>query len=183
MKKLALITVIFAFAANIFAAGAGIAGGRIQKTSTGYEINYYITDHLGSTRVVVSQSGAVLGANDYYPFGKRWEGANLQAPTTRYLFSGKERQTTAEINYMDFGSRMYDDFLGRWFTHDPQSYRRPWESPYGYCGNNPVLRIDPNGEFWNLIVGAIIGGVINWASNGAQFNAKGLGFFGVGALA
>jgi RHS repeat-associated protein len=108
---------------------------------------------LGSTRVAVSQSGAVLGANDYYPFGKRWEGANLQAPTTRYLFSGKERQTTSEINYMDFGSRMYDDFLGRWLTHDPQSYRRPWESPYGYCGNNPVVRIDPNGEFFWIVVG------------------------------
>jgi RHS repeat-associated protein len=77
--------------------------------------------------------------------------------TNRYLFSGKEKQTTAEINYMDFGSRMYDDFLGRWFTHDPQSYRRPWESPYGYCGGNPVVRVDPDGEFFLTALLAPIG--------------------------
>jgi RHS repeat-associated protein len=184
MKKLALIAVILAFAANTFVAGAGIAGGgRINKTTSGYEITYFITDHLGSTRVVTTSSGEIKEQNDYYPFGKKHENPDLMTSTNRYLFSGKEKQTTAEINYMDFGSRMYDDFLGRWFTHDPQSYRRPWESPYGYCGGNPVSRIDENGEFWHLIVGAIIGGVINWATNGAKFNAKGLGFFGVGALA
>ncbi|MDR1347758.1 MAG: DUF6443 domain-containing protein, partial [Prevotellaceae bacterium] len=129
------------------------AGGRITKTTGGYEVTYFITDHLGSTRAVVNSSGTVIGANDYYPFGRLWESADIQAPTTRYLFSGKELQTTGGINYMDFGSRMYDDFLGRWFTHDPQSYRRPWESPYGYCGGNPVVRIDPNGEFFWVAIG------------------------------
>jgi hypothetical protein len=63
MKKLVLITAILAFAANTFAAGAGIAvGGRINKTTSSYEITYFITDHLGSTRVAVSQSGAAFSA-------------------------------------------------------------------------------------------------------------------------
>ncbi|MDR1552838.1 MAG: RHS repeat-associated core domain-containing protein [Prevotellaceae bacterium] len=176
MKNLALITLILAFAANAFAAGAGIAGGRIQKTSTGYEINYYITDHLGSTRVVVSQSGTVLGTNDYYPFGKRWEGANLQAPNTRYLFSGKERQTTADINYMDFGSRMYDDFLGRWFTQDPLAEEYYPLSPYAYCGNNPVTMIDPDGEgFFSSLWGAVSGfwkGIFNLKGRGENILEK-----------
>jgi RHS repeat-associated protein len=150
------------------------AGGRIQKTNSTYEINYYITDHLGSTRVVVSSGGTVAGTNDYYPFGKLWESANTQAPTTRYLFSGKEKQTTGGINYMDFGSRMYDDFLGRWFTHDPQSYKRPWESPYGYCGGNPVSRIDENGELWWLIPAAVavfaVGNTVTHAIRGDIHN-------------
>ncbi|MDO8899648.1 MAG: hypothetical protein Q7V19_18505 [Bacteroidales bacterium] len=34
-----------------------------------------------------------------------------------------------------------------------------------------------------MVVGAAIGGFANWLANGAQFNAKGLGYFGVGALA
>jgi len=135
-------------------------GGRINKTNGNYEITYFITDHLGSTRVVVSSAGAIVGTNDYYPFGKRWEGMSVQLPTTRYLFSGKEWQTTGSVNYMDFGSRMYDDFLGRWFTHDPQSYKRPWDSPYAYCGGNPVCYFDPNGElpwFIPVIIGAVVG--------------------------
>jgi hypothetical protein len=35
----------------------------------------------------------------------------------------------------------------------------------------------------HLAIGAAVGGVLNWASNGARFDAKGLGFFGVGAVA
>ncbi|MDR2652592.1 MAG: hypothetical protein LBC68_09830 [Prevotellaceae bacterium] len=194
MKKLALIIAILAFAVSAFTARAGIAcGGCIQKTNNTYEIQYYITDHLGSTRVVVSSGGTVAGSNDYYPFGKLWESANTQAPTTRYLFSGKELQTSGGINYMDFGSRMYDDFLGRWFTHDPQSYKRPWESPYGYCGGNPVVRIDPDGRVWWLVpviigaaVGAYSGGVI--ANNGQMnpfkwnYNSQTFGYMLGGAI-
>ncbi|MDR1552842.1 MAG: hypothetical protein LBS69_05200 [Prevotellaceae bacterium] len=67
MKKLALITLILAFAANAFAAGAGIAGGgRITKTNSSYDITYFITDHLGSTRVIVGSNGEVKEQNDYY---------------------------------------------------------------------------------------------------------------------
>ena len=40
---------------------------------------------------------------------------------------------------------------------------------------------DPSGDNW--ILGAAIGGLSNWLSNGAQFNAKGLGYFATGALA
>ncbi|MDR1552840.1 MAG: hypothetical protein LBS69_05190 [Prevotellaceae bacterium] len=180
MKNLALITLILAFAANAFAAGAGIAGGRIQKTSTGYEINYYITDLLGSTRVIVGSNGEVKEQNDYYPFGMRHVNSNLMTSTNRYTFSGKERQTTAEINYMDFGSRMYDDFLGRWFTHDPQSYRRPWETPYGYCGNNPVFRVDKNGQFWFLA--AAVGFIVNYVSHGISTHNWGLKAIGQGLI-
>jgi RHS repeat-associated protein len=152
MKKVCIITLLV-FAVSALAARAGIAcGGRIQKTGSTYEIQYFITDHLGSTRVITDSNGEIKEQNDYYPFGMRHANPDLMTSTNRYLFSGKELQTTGGINYMDFGSRMYDDFLGRWFTHDPQSYRRPWESPYGYCGGNPVSRIDPDGEFFWLII-------------------------------
>ena len=33
------------------------------------------------------------------------------------------------------------------------------------------------------IIGAAIGGVVNWLSHGCKFNAKGLGYFGVGLVA
>ena len=49
--------------------------------------------------------------------------------------------------------------------------------------NNPLKYTDPSGDFWNLIIGAIIGGVFNWASHGFQLNAKGLGYFATGAVA
>lgn len=35
---------------------------------------------------------------------------------------------------------------------------------YAYCGNNPVARADDEGEFWNIVVGAVIGAVLSAAT-------------------
>jgi len=32
---------------------------------------------------------------------------------------------------------------------------------YAYCDNNPVTRVDADGEFWHIIIGAAVGAVIN----------------------
>jgi RHS repeat-associated protein len=180
MKKYAfIISIILTLAANAFAAGADIAGGRISKTSGSYEIQYYITDHLGSTRVITDSNGEIKEQNDYYPFGMRHQNPNLATSTNRWLFSGKEKQTSGEINYMDFGSRMYDDFLGRWFTIDPRAEDYYPLSPYAYCGNNPVMYRDYNGEWFGLddLIVAAVGFVVGYVSHGIS-----TGHWGASAL-
>ena len=82
--------------------------------------------------------------------------------------------------------RMYDPQLGRFLSPDnyvqmpdnSQNFNR-----YSYCLNNPLKYTDPSGEFWNLIFGAAVGGLFNWASHGFKYNAKGLGYFLTGAIA
>lgn len=51
----------------------GFAGGRIVFTSSGSDIQYHVTDYLGSVRVVADRDGKLLERIDYYPFGKRIE--------------------------------------------------------------------------------------------------------------
>jgi RHS repeat-associated protein len=121
-------------------------GGRINKTTAGYDINYFITDHLGSTRAIVNASGNIVAQSDYYPFGLQHENSNLIASTNRWGFSGKEKQTTAEINYLDFTNRMYDEFLGRWTTQDPLQEKYYPISQYAYCANSPIRYVDPDGK-------------------------------------
>jgi RHS repeat-associated protein len=48
----------------------------------------------------------------------------------------------------DFEARTYDPAVGRFLTVDPLAEKYPWVSPYAYCGNNPINRIDPNGLAW-----------------------------------
>ncbi len=36
---------------------------------------------------------------------------------------------------------------------------------YAYCDNNPVMRVDGNGEFWNILIGAGIGAVMGFVSS------------------
>jgi len=43
----------------------------------GFEYQYFIKDHLGNTRVVLSQSNEVLQQNSYYPFGMLMAGLLL----------------------------------------------------------------------------------------------------------
>jgi RHS repeat-associated protein len=125
---------------------ASFGGGRINKTNNAYDINYFITDHLGSTRVIVDNTGIIKGQYNYYPFGKQWEDVNLMANTNRYTFSGKEKQTVKNLGYLDFGNRMYDSEIGRWFVIDRFAEKYYSLSPYSYAALNPVNNIDVNGD-------------------------------------
>ena len=121
----------------------GFTGGRIVCTSAGSEVLYHVTDYLGSVRVVADQDGRALEKINYYPFGKRWDAADLPISGNRYLFNGKEWQATGAVNLLDYGARMYDPNLGRWFVQDPE-YQSA--NPYAFCYNNPVRFIDPDGK-------------------------------------
>ena len=124
------------------------AGGRITASegTNGaiYTAMNYVTDHLGSARVVVHASnGDVSSRNDYYAFGSRWSSGDQAISDNRYLYNGKESQSFADV---DYGARMYDPELGRWFNNDPLAEKYYTMSPYVYCANNPIKYIDPDGR-------------------------------------
>ncbi|MCH6198846.1 hypothetical protein MMU07_04610 [Aquiflexum sp. LQ15W] len=61
--------------------------------------------------------------------------------------SGEEKIGFAHqdlTRWYDFHARQYDAAVGRWFGVDPQDQ---FASPYVGMGNNPVMMVDPDGEF------------------------------------
>ena len=104
---------------------------------------YYLKDHLGSTRVVVDEDGDVVESYDYFPFGLA---SRTSGGGTVYKFTEKELDNETDFYY--FGARYYDPDAGRWLSVDPFASLRPDVSPYAYCGNNPICRIDPFGLVW-----------------------------------
>lgn len=136
--------------------------GLIRKSGSGWVYNYLLQDHVGSTRVLLEANGSGLTSvqtTDYYPFGLSFANNNLNL--NKYLFSGKELQDAtlggSMLGLYDFGSRFYNPVLGRWFSQDPALQLM---SPYGYCGNNPVRNIDPDGEFFFGFAAGFIRGLI-----------------------
>ena len=118
-------------------------------TPTGW--NYYITDHLGSTRMVVDSNDSIREVINYYPFGSEMQ---MQAPaqmaeTSRhpFRFTGKELDNQNGLNCYDFGARWYDVAgVPMWTSVDPLAEKNPSFTPYHYCHNNPISRIDPDGK-------------------------------------
>lgn len=49
-------------------------------------------------------------------------------------------------NSYDFGARMYDPRVGRFFSLDPMKNKMPWQSPYIFADDSPVIATDKNGE-------------------------------------
>ena len=69
----------------------------------------------------------------------------------KYQFGGKERQAKefsdgSGLEYLDFGARMYDPQLGRWFNHDKFAEVYVALTPYQYAANNPIKIIDVAGH-------------------------------------
>ena len=64
-------------------------------------------------------------------------------------------------------SRYYDPAVGRFINADSPNFAlaNPYSNGitdknyFAYCDNNPINRNDDGGEFWNIVVGAIVGGV------------------------
>lgn len=125
--------------------------GYITLADTTY--HYFIRDHQGNVRVVVDEHGNVEEVNDYYPLGGLMS-ASSRWSVQPYKYNGKELETAGGLNWYDYGARRYDPVLGRWNGVDPSCEKHYSWSPYAYCKNNPVLRVEPDGKDDYTINGA-----------------------------
>jgi RHS repeat-associated protein len=134
--------------------------GLIGRITSGGTRTYAHQDGLGSTRLITDSSGAVVGTTAYDAFG-----ATRSSTGVQYRFGYTGEQLDAETGfvylrarYLDPGQRRFltkDPFGG--FRADPTSHHR-----YSYVGNNPIILVDPLGEFGVLAavgVGAVVGAV------------------------
>jgi len=140
--------------------------GRVAIRRKGTQDNkllFPITDHLGSTRMVVDSTGTVQAKYTYYPFGDNLSSWVSQG--TDYKFTGKELDEESNFNLYYFGARYYDAKIARWISVDPINLG---SSPYTYCYNNPLSYIDREGEYaWFLwpLIGAALGTSYAWAAD------------------
>jgi len=97
----------------------------------------------------------VVQQEDFYPFGLAFNSYSRESSVpNKYLFNGKELQTDLGLNLEDYGARMYDPALGRWWAIDGMTDRMRSNSPYEYAFDNPIVFTDIDGNIpWPKIFG------------------------------
>ncbi len=145
-------TVTFVY--DAFGRLAAEYGGTADPVGT----EYLTADHLGSTRLVTSSSGAERRCLDYLPFGEQMTqgmggrgSCYASANEPRVKFTGKERDGETGLDY--FGARYMSAAQGRFTGADPifgdRNDPQSWNM-YAYARNNPLLYTDPDGMSYRI---------------------------------
>ncbi|MGE0930850.1 RHS repeat-associated core domain-containing protein [Peijinzhouia sedimentorum] len=96
---------------------------------------------------ISSSQAVIIQENHYYPFGMQIAGLELDLGSkNRYLYNGKELQDDHNLDWHDYGARMYDAQIGRFHTVDRFAEKYASLTPYHYAANNPIYYVDVNGE-------------------------------------
>lgn len=128
--------------------------------------HYYLRDHLGSNRMVVSSEGAVEQKNQYYPYGGPWGDISTNQGFQPYKYNAKELDRVHGLDWYDYGARRYDPAFCQFTQIDPLCEQYPHLSPYAYCAGNPVRYVDPDGRNPIFNRKGIFLGVDDWGLQG-----------------
>jgi RHS repeat-associated protein len=147
---------------HIFANGMEIA--TVKGTGGSATLHYLHTDHLNGTNLVTDSSNNGEETLDYYPFGNSRFDFSVTSFNEQRKFAGSEYDPDTALNYMN--ARYYNPAVGRFTSQDPafiatgdirtQDQKNQLASlltdpqqlnSYSYSRNNPLINIDPNGQF------------------------------------
>jgi len=138
---------------HLFAGNKRVASIRSDAKS-----QFYHANHLGSASVISDQNGDRKERIEYFPFGTYRESIDYDPafPDVNYTFTDQEDDD--ELGLYNYGARLYDPLLGRFISPDrlaPDPGDSQALNRYTYCLNNPLIYVDPSGEYWELIALAI----------------------------
>lgn len=110
----------------------------------GGERFYVAADQVGTPRLVLDSSGAVVKQRDYNSFGVL---AGDTAPEFELVIGFAGGLEDVETGLVRFGFRDYEPASGRWTARDPLLFEAGQPNLYAYVNSNPVDLRDPTGLF------------------------------------
>ena len=135
------------------------------STSTLY---YYVLNAQGDVIALLNSAGVLVASYNYGAWGNYSvhgaDGKKTTDPTfighinplryRGYYYDRETRLYYLQSRYYDFANCRFinaDTFA----TTDANGFLSA--NMFAYCENNPIMRVDADGEIWNVIAGAVIG--------------------------
>ncbi|NUW71983.1 RHS domain-containing protein [Vibrio mediterranei] len=139
---------------------------------------YHIhNDNLGTPQALTDETGATVWKASYSPFGKATVTTEQIKFNLRFPGQYYDAETGLHYNW----HRNYDPALGRYLQSDRLGLFDGVDT-YGYVHGNPLIRIDPTGEFaWGVV---FAGADLAWQlyQNGGNFKCVNWVDVGLSAL-
>lgn len=123
-------------------------------------IHYIHTDHIGRPIALSDAGGSFANETTWVVFGNAWSVTGTLGVDLR--FPGQMYQYESALHYN--WNRQYDPSIARYTQPDPLGLI-DGPSRYAYVGNDPMQRIDPEGRFWWIVVGAVAGMALEYAAD------------------
>jgi RHS repeat-associated protein len=127
------------------------AGKRLVAMGTpagGY--SFFLYDKTGNTIALTDSSGTVVAAYAYSPFGEILNKTGSIANPFTFVGAYGVMDEGNGVYFMK--NRYYDSVTGRFIQKDPIGFKGGQSNLYAYVNNNPVERIDPEGEQLEILV-------------------------------
>jgi len=133
-------------------------------------VNYYYIHNVQNDIIgLVDSAGNQVVSYQYDSWGRLLtiHDSTTAKVGTKNPFRYREYFWDEEIRLYYLNTRYYDPEVGRFLNPDNISVIKAGEigyndkNLYAYCDNNPIMRADEEGEFWNYLLGAGIGTLIS----------------------
>ena len=148
--------------------------------------DYYFRKNIfGDIIEVFASDGTSVASFVYDAYGKVLTESGTMASKVPFRYRGYYYDQETRLYYLQ--SRYYDPATGRFISPDSIEYLAPAVihglNLYAYCGNNPVMNVDPDGTFGILAlfaIAALIGAAVgvgvsaykDYTDDGELFNGS-----------
>ena len=117
----------------------------LAREDTNGNVGWYLTDHLGSVRIVTDNTGAVIATQDYDAYG------NITSKTGGtafgdYGYDGYRYDAQTGLWHTGQDGRDLNPQTGTWLEPDPMGFAAGDDNLTRYVKNDPVNATDPSGR-------------------------------------
>ncbi len=150
------------------------SSGNVIALTYESEIYMYLRNAQNDIIGLLDKDGKVVVRYTYDSWGQvvKIEGTLKDKVGARNPFRYKGYYYDVETGLYYCRSRYYDPAIRRFISADDTQVLRDnldmlgEKNLYAYCDDNPITRVDGDGQCWNIVVGAVIGAAMNVLAGG-----------------